>query len=261
MFKQITRMAGMLFALPALAFLAGCEQDGSKFGEGYDFGVNNGKLVLVMGDSITAGGFSGSAPWPARFGAASGFGAINDGISGATSGLGSARIGGMLAATKPGFVIIGFGANDAILSRSPDDTAGNIRNMIVTALNNNTIPVVSTVMPMSGGRSIYNGTVMAINERIKNIASEYNVRVVDLYAAVGSDPDQYYADGLHLNDLGENLVAIEYTDVFNSGNPRIMPVTPRIAGQESPGDIKPATKSAVLLHNETGKTDGHHVST
>lgn len=211
----------------ALSLSNGCEESGSPYGAGYDFGENNSDVVLVMGDSITEGGFSGRAPWPSRFAAASGKSVINDAAAGATSVYGSSRIDGLLAATKPGFVIIGFGANDAILSRSPDGTAAQIEQMIVAAQNNSTIPVVATVMPMAGGRSIYNGTVNAINERIKGIAKQYNVRVVDLYNAVGNDPGQYYADGLHLNNAGEDLVALEYVDVFNAGNPRIMPSTSR----------------------------------
>lgn len=222
MLKQFPGFLSSLMIMTSLTLSSGCENQGSEYGAGHDFGDNNSDVVLVMGDSITAGGFSGSAPWPSRFGAASGKTVINDGIAGATSGLGSARIGGMLAATKPGFVIIGFGANDAILSMSADTTANHIRAMVAAAKNNRTIPVVATVMPMQGGRSIYNGHVDAINERIRTIASEYNVRVINLHGAVGSNPDEYYVDGLHLNDAGENLVALEYTDLFNAGNPRIM---------------------------------------
>ncbi|HMO51138.1 MAG TPA: GDSL-type esterase/lipase family protein [Kiritimatiellia bacterium] len=198
----------------ALLIAAGCESDKKSLGSGHDFGDNDENLVLAMGDSITKGGFSGGTSWPTRFAARTGKSTINDGIAGATSGVGASRIQDLLARRKPGFVIIFYGANDAIRSVNVERTAANIDAMIGAALDNGSIPVVATVLPMAEARSVFNGNVEAINLRIREIAKARRVKLVDLNRAVGDTPEEFYTDGLHLNNRGEDLVALEFADLF-----------------------------------------------
>lgn len=191
----------------------GCESDSDKkLGDGHDFGENNPDLVLAMGDSITAGGYSGGTPWPARFGSMVGKSVINDGISGAASPVGAGRINSLLATYKPGFVIIWFGANDAINGYNIETTDGALKYMIEAAKANKSIPVIANVMPMAGGRIIFNGNVERINERIANLSG---VKKVNVYNTVSGNTDLYLADGLHLSDAGEQEVAALFMDAFN----------------------------------------------
>jgi len=198
-------------------FIMGCLDSGGggKLGSGHDFGENTPDLVLAMGDSITAGGYSGGAPWPARFGGMVGKSVINDGIPGASSPVGAARANSLIVSQKPGFVIIFYGANDAITGVSADIFENSIRAMVEAAQNNQAIPVLATILQMDGGRAIYNGRVDRLNARIRDVASQLKVKVVDVSKAVRRDPALYLADGLHLSDEGELLVAMRFMDAFN----------------------------------------------
>lgn len=197
--------------------LSGCLDSSSskKLGDGHDFGENNREVVLVLGDSISAGGYSGGAPWPARFGNMIGKTVINESIGGATASVGAARVQAALRNHKPGFLIIFYGANDAIQGVDVNATENAMRAMVSAAKRNQTIPVMATVMPMEGERRIYNGRVDRVNERIRSIASSERVKLVNLHRTMRRrNLDEYYADGLHLNDLGEELVALEFLDAF-----------------------------------------------
>lgn len=208
---SFSRFSLFLALVVFLAINSGCESDsGNKLGDGHDFGDNNPNLVVAMGDSITAGGYSGGAPWPSRFAEMVGKTVINRGISGANSIDGSGRINSVLRQTKPGYVIIWYGANDAIQGISLDATERALNAMVDAAKANKSIPVIANVMPMAGGRSIFNGRVESINDRIKSI----DAKKVNTYGVVNSDPSLYLVDGLHLSDLGENAIALEFLDAF-----------------------------------------------
>lgn len=218
MAKDIRRSFITLAVLLLIWSTTGCLDSGGGggggLGKGHDFGGNNTNVVVAMGDSITAGGFSGGAPWPSRLAGMIGKTVVNDGIPGAESVVGAARVNGVLSGLKPGFVIIAYGANDAIQSNDPDAVGANIDAMIAAVQANQSIPVVATVMPMSEGRIIYNAFVEAINARIRNVAANRGARVVNLYGLVNGRQDTYLADGLHLNDAGELAVAMEFADLF-----------------------------------------------
>ncbi len=202
--------------VPFLLCFGGCLLDNKDkaLGHGHDFGENDSNLVLCMGDSITVGGFSGGAPWPTRFGVMTGKAVINDGINGAQAPTGAARIQSNLRRHQPGFVIIFYGANDAIHGTDVDVTASNIRHMIHLAKVNQSIPLVANVMPMTGAREVFNARMDRINEAIDAAARDAGVKRINLHASVRKDPDSLLVDGLHLNELGEIWVAMEFMDVF-----------------------------------------------
>ena len=186
-----------------------------KLGERHDFGENDSEVVLVMGDSISAGGFSGGAPWPARLNGMIGKTVVNDSSRGAASTAGASRIDGQLRSRKPGFVIICYGANDAIRGIDIEETENALRYMARTARDNQSIPLIATVLPMTGAREIFNGGGDAINQRIYTLAKQEKAVVVNLNREVSRDLELYLQDGLHLSDLGEELVALTFMDVFD----------------------------------------------
>lgn len=205
----------VLAGLMLVPWLTGCLGGSSDpLGHRHDFGDNDANVVLCMGDSITAGGFSGGAPWPTLFGQMVGKQTINDARRGVVSADGANRIIASFRRHKPGFVIIAYGANDAIRGTNPAATGVHIRQMIHVAKSNRCIPVVATVMPMTGPRSVYNDRVDLINREIRAAARDENVKLADIHRSVRSDPDSLYVDGLHLNRLGEVWVAMTFMDAF-----------------------------------------------
>lgn len=200
------------------AFTSGCldGSSSSKLGDGHDFGDNDRNVVVAMGDSITTGsGNPGSPPWTARFAGMVNKTVLNRGRGGATASAGAGRINGELSRNKPGYVIIFYGANDAIQGVGANTTEAALRAMVGAAKANKTIPVLANVIHMTGGRSIFNGRVDEINARIRTIASQEGVRIANVDSAISKDPEKYLIDGLHPNDLGEELIALTFLDVFN----------------------------------------------
>ncbi len=196
----------------ACSLLVGCNNGSDDgLGSGGDFGSNDPNVVLVVGDSISVGGYSGAANWPSRFAGMVGKTVVNKAVGGTTSGEGAARIRGLLSSVKPGYVIIFYGANDAIQGVGTDSTIGALNAMADAARANKTIPVVGNVMPMASWHGVFNGRVDAINGRM----SEVNAKRVNTYGAIISDPASYLVrDGLHPNDLGEMAIAMEFADAF-----------------------------------------------
>ena len=216
--KYISLFAFAVVAAVIATGSTGCllSSNSSKpLGDGHDFGDNSPDVVVALGDSITAGSSNpGGTPWPARLSNILAKTVVNDGIPGATSSIGEARVQSLINQHRPGFVIVFYGANDAIHGNPVAATSANLRSMVVTAKNNQCIPLIATVMPMSGGRNIYNGRVDRINDEIRKIASEEGAKLVNIHRAVNRDPDLYLIDGLHPNDLGEELIALEFMDAF-----------------------------------------------
>ena len=209
-------MTRSFVALVMMLTLAGCGGGGgdSSAGSGADFGSNDPKVVVALGDSITAGVDGSGAPWPSRLAALSGKTVINAGIGGQESGDGLGRIGGALAAYKPGYIIIDFGANDAIMQRDTDATLANIRAMVQAAKANKTVPILATLLPMIGGHGIFTSAADRISNGIRDIASSEGVTLVDLNSEFGDPEHQLISDGLHPNDTGNQIIALAFNDVL-----------------------------------------------
>ena len=219
-----------------VVFGAGClggSSSGKKLGDDHDFGDNDPDVVVAMGDSITAGGFSGGAPWPARLAGMIGKNVVNQGIPGVQSTVGAARVNGVLGGRKPGFVIICYGSNDAIRGTPAGITEANLRAMVAATKANQSIPLLSTIPPMIGSRTIYNSRIDTVNAVIRTIASGEEVTLVDVHRAVRQSPATYLVDGLHLSDRGEELVALEFLDAFKSSVSSRADISRRARGPRS----------------------------
>ncbi len=204
-------MAGLL-----IVALAGCGGgDGtSSAGSGADFGDNNPNVVVALGDSIVAGVDGGGAPWPARLGGLGGKRVINAGVGGEPSSGARNRLGGLLSAYKPGFLIILTGANDAIMGYSTDNATANIRAMVQAAKANKTVPIVATLLPMVGEHGIYDSAARRVSAGVGEVAGSEGVTLVDLNSEFGDPEHQLIGDGLHPNDAGNQLIALAFHDVL-----------------------------------------------
>ncbi len=209
MLKQ-RMVAGVL-----LLALAGCGGDGTATGGGAtNFGNNNGQVVVALGDSLVAGVPGGGAPWPARLAGLSGKTVINAGIGGEESSGALSRCGRLLAAYKPGYLLILTGANDAIMGYSTDNAVANIRAMVQKAKANGTVPVVATLLPMTGEHGLFDGSAQRISAGIRGVASSEGVALVDLQGEFGAGTGLLIGDGLHPNDAGNQLMALAFNDAL-----------------------------------------------
>jgi len=194
----------------------GCEKDDDKgsLGDGHDFGDNNRDVYTAMGDSITRG-HGASVPYPAVLSSMLGKTVINRGVNGARSSAGLSSVGSILARDNPGFLLILYGANDVIHSEDPAVIIEHLRGIIRAAKNNKTIPVIATLTPQITGHAAFGGGVISLNARIRTLAAEENVTLVDLESAFTAHNEYMQSDGLHPNNTGLSVMAAEFFDVLN----------------------------------------------
>lgn len=194
--------------------LMGCGGGDGGASTSTDIGDNNPNVVVALGDSITAGVDGGGAPWPARLASLSGKTVINAGVGGEESGHTLGRIGGLLSGAKPGYIIILIGANDAIVGKSTDAAVANIHAMVLAAKANKTVPILATLLPMIGEHGIFESTAERISAGVRDIGNTEGVAVVDLFAEFTDPVNQLIGDGLHPNDLGNQIIALAFHDVL-----------------------------------------------
>jgi lysophospholipase L1-like esterase len=201
-------------------FGAGCEGDSSP---SHDFGDNDKNLYVAMGDSITWG--VNVTPYPTILSEYLGKTVVNEGYSGEHAYEGARRVAAELAAYKPGYLLILYGANDLLHFIPEDDIEGNLRFMITKAKEAKTIPVIATLTPMVRTRGFFNDAVKSLNVRIRRMAKEEGVKLVDLERHFGNrdddadpyvlDDDDYLQwDGLHPNQEGTRRMALAFLDAL-----------------------------------------------
>ncbi len=171
------------------------------------------RLVLAFGDSLYAGyGMAQQQSFPAALGrelAEAGIAAevINAGISGDTTAGGSRRLAGTLdeLAAKPDLVILGLGANDALLGLPPAQMRRNLEAML-GELKRRQIPVLLTgLIAPPGMKSPYFRQYEVI---IPEVARRYGARIEpSLLEDVLTRREYLQADGLHPNTRGTQRMA------------------------------------------------------
>jgi len=199
-------VASLLLGL-ALGIAPGCgDSDDGNDDSGFDFGSNDPNLVVCIGDSITAWGYPGYlAPMINKS-------TINGGVPGAPSA-DAIRSSGNAVARQPGYMLILYGANDVIYGFSHEEVIANLRAALNTARDNKTIPCLATLTPMTGPEEGLNGQVIALNERIKQLAATEDVRLADLYDEFQGKLAEYLEpDGLHPTEAGSQAIAARFAD-------------------------------------------------
>lgn len=213
MMKGWKRWSLILAALAGLVIFPACNDSGGGDSTPKDFGDNDPNVVVAIGDSITEGRcVPAGAPWPSRLGSLSGKNVINEGRCGERSAGGAARIAGVLSSRKPGYVLINYGANDAIFGHTSGTLAYHIRVMVQAAKANKTVPLVGTVLPMYDSHAFAAGKVPEYNSAIKQVCKEEGVRMVDVNKEFGDERSFLQGDGLHPSDSGTQLIALSFND-------------------------------------------------
>ncbi|TVQ99159.1 MAG: SGNH/GDSL hydrolase family protein [Desulfovibrionales bacterium] len=203
-----------ILPLSAQGALPGREPAAITPSQGFDFGENNPDVYLCMGDSITFGAGVGSGDsYPVVLQHLLGKTVINEGVSGSRSTLGEARVNGLLQRYKPGYLLILYGVND-IGERGNADILESLRSMVRAAKANQTVPVVATLTPVFGPRGWKTRAVMDLNQRIRGMATEEGILLVDLEEAFDWDASLISDNGIHPNKDGYFLLAKTFFDTL-----------------------------------------------
>jgi lysophospholipase L1-like esterase len=219
-FRWVVPAAGM-----AAALMAGCGDGGGGGLSNKNPGPNDVGVVVAFGDSITMGNVCACAPYPARLAGLVGKVVVNAGINGTTAREGVNRIQGVIAANRPGFMLILYGVNDGIHGQSTDGTLAALRKMVAICRESQVVPVLGTYPVPFGSHGVFADRTVALNLGIRALAKELRVPCVDLEKefAGGRDPvtgrtetDRALmnADGLHPNDAGTQVMALAFADLF-----------------------------------------------
>ncbi len=208
--RMCSRMC--LLLLSCVFLTAGCEKSGGGgIADGHDFGENDRNVYVAMGDSITHG-YGATVPYPAVLSSMLSKTVINRGVDGARASQGLSSVNGILASYKPGFVLILYGANDAIHGTDPAQVTEQLRGIIRAAKANKTIPVIATCTPHIAGHAGSNSGIISLNVRIRSLAGEEGVKVVDLENSFVGHDEYYQSDGLHPNNTGLSVIAADFFD-------------------------------------------------
>lgn len=206
-FIRNTMFVAML--LSVLVWGVGCELDGGGGGGGGlgDVGDNNPNVYVSLGDSITDGNNGGGAPYPPRLASMTGKTVYNMASQGESAAQSAAKLGGILADKKPAAVLFMTGAVDLIGGQSVDAVVGSLRSIIEQSKANKSVPVMATLTPMLYSHSQFEGSVKALNNAIRSLASSEGARLVDLESKFGDGTKYILDDGLHPNEEGNQLMA------------------------------------------------------
>jgi len=188
-----------------------------------DFGDNNRAVCVAMGDSITVGHNGPDATlsgYPEVLAPMLGRAIVNEAIDGSDSGDGKGIVNRVLRDHKPAYLLILYGANDVISSMPQSTSIVNLQTMIRAAKANKTIPVIATLLPMSGPHKFFAGSVELLNTKIRQLAQDETVTLIDLYpvfmvaaiinAGLNLESPLMTDDGLHPNDAGQRVIASEF---------------------------------------------------
>jgi len=216
------------FALVTLAFAtAACGGRGGRTTGptpiSMDFGSNIPSRVTAIGDSITAGvvlshNETGDPPYPprlqnllrARNPQAQ---VINRGAGGQRTDGGLATVDFALAADRPGFMTIMEGTNDVRQFVPETIAAANLREMVRRAKANKTVPILATIPRQLGSSTFFADGVVVLNSMIRQIASQENVILADVFAAL---PDEtfFLSDGFHPSSRGNDAIAVTFNSAL-----------------------------------------------
>ena len=200
-------------------------------------GSNRPNTYMAFGDSITRGdgssdgmGYRGllEADLQGYFGAGA---VINQGVEGTRSNAGADRIPRSLAAVRPAYTLIHYGVNDwndFRCQRSfPCFTQESLAQMVRASKAANSLPFLATIIP---GNPAFpqvpperNNWVHAEDEALRAMAGEEGAVLVDLEAAFlkKGDLTQLFADHIHPNDRGYQIMADEFFKAIKSPNDAI----------------------------------------
>ena len=164
-----------------------------------------GAVVLIVGDSITAGyGVEASEAWPAQLAQRTGWRVIAAGISGDRTAGGRDRMPALLEEHSPALVIIELGGNDLLRHLPETEIAANLDTMIDNARAHGA-KVVLMAAPQPTAFGVLTGLSAA--HLFRDVAQRMKVPLIEkALPAVLSDPG-LKLDALHPTPAGHRVLA------------------------------------------------------
>ena len=145
---------------------------------------------------------------------------VNRGLGGEWAVAGAVRIQQELDFFHPGALLIEEGINDLDAGESNlDPMVGGLRDIVRAAKGRGVHVFLATLLPQREGGSRAQAVTLLRqgNTRIRQVAVEENVTLVDLYQAFNGSPDPYIdVDGLHPTEAGHLKIAEMFFDAIKS---------------------------------------------
>jgi lysophospholipase L1-like esterase len=130
----------------------------------------------------------------------------------------------VLAADKPGFILIMEGTNDATRELDSAFIVGNLDSMVSQAQANHTIPVLATIPPNFRNDPGAKATIDEANTRIRNLARDRGIVLAEVFNGMNDptlfgSPDLGINDPLHPNERGYVRMAAIFFDAMQHAFP------------------------------------------
>jgi len=143
---------------------------------------------------------------------------INEGFGGEVTAEGLVRIPKVFIADLPRYLLIMEGTNDIIFTDITIPSAAfNLREMVRKCLAAGVFPAIATIVPRLdwyGGQPINQERLLSLNARIRQIAADMSVPLVDMYSAFATYPissggvlSLFSKDLKHPSDKGYQFMA------------------------------------------------------
>ena len=195
--------------------LTGCGGGGGGGGlDNGDPGINDLTVVVAFGDSLTDGSACECLPYPRRLAPMIGKNVLNTGVGGAIASDDVGRTQEAIDKYHPAFMLILYGVNDLIHGYAVAGVADALDQMVGICKQNQVVPVLATYPQPINDREVFAASTLALNARIREIASARGIRCVNLEAEFAANPDLYEPDGLHPNDAGTQIMTLAFADLF-----------------------------------------------
>lgn len=180
--------------------------------------VDNMKKIVAIGDSITYGfPYSPTVSWVQLTSEARGIPIINKGINGNTTADMAARFERDVLRLMPSHVIIMGGTNDACAGMEAEAVAENICYMVNAAQQRGITPIIGLPIPCIYQQDEY--MLGLYREDMREYAQTNGLSMIDFHAAFlrpGSRQPEltYYADGLHPNERGYQVMSFTVAEIL-----------------------------------------------
>lgn len=178
-------------------FVAGCGGGGSSSGGG-----TSAEKIVVIGDSI-GNGFGIATPYPARIRSTTGVPVVNDSVSGRLTDEGLAVAQRLLTEHQPSHLVVLLGTNDSRMNIN--SSVSNLQMIVNLGVAAGAKVVVGTLPPITNSSgdnarsALISGGIRGLND----------ATIAEVRGAMG-DGTATIADGIHPNDVGQEIIAREF---------------------------------------------------